>query len=176
MTDHLHDLGGDPLLEATMTETAEGWTLSMLRPVAGSPDDVWPWLTEPDRLEQWSPIVPDRALTSLGAATTRENPADEPVDAEVLLVEHPHRLTHRWGSTVVGWTVDPAASHGSLVALRHGFGDREGIAMTAAGWHLCLAVLAADLSGAPVPRVVGIESMEHGWQALADRYTALLDD
>ncbi len=52
--------------------------------------------------------------------------------------------------------------------------DRDPAAMNAAGWHLCLDVLDGVLSGAATSRVVGEAALDHGWEALRDRYAELL--
>jgi hypothetical protein len=40
-----------------------------------------------------------------------------------------------------------------------------------AGWHICLDVLDSLLSGTPIPRMVGVETMKFGgWQRLNAEY------
>ncbi len=54
--------------------------------------------------------------------------------------------------------------------LRHNV-DRRYISMAAAGWQICLDVLDYALSGAPLGRVVGPETMKfEGWQRLNAEY------
>jgi hypothetical protein len=71
--------------EAILTEVAGRWVLTMTRALRHPSERVWPYLTEPGQLGRWSPVVPDRALTSVGPATSRETPEQNPVDAEVLV-------------------------------------------------------------------------------------------
>ena len=44
--------------------------------------------------------------------------------------------------------------------------------MTAAGWHVCFAVLSLRLRGVDVERVVGADAMEVGWEGLSAQYSA----
>jgi uncharacterized protein YndB with AHSA1/START domain len=159
--------------DATLTEVAGRWVLTMSRELRHPVERVWPKLTEPDQLSKWSPVVPDRPLTSVGPATSRETPQDEDVDAEVLVSDPPHELVHRWGRHLLRWTLTPTQD-GSRLTLEHTFDARAERGTYAAGWHLCLAVLAAVLDGHDVDRVVGSRANDYGWSALRDRYDANL--
>jgi hypothetical protein len=77
-------------LEATLENRDDAWVLTLVRDFRQPAEKLWPWLTEPDRLRQWSPIVPDRALDSVGPRQVRENPDDEPVTGEVVSIDPPH--------------------------------------------------------------------------------------
>jgi hypothetical protein len=71
------------------------------------------------------------------------------------------------------WTLTPTRD-GSRLTLENTFDERADRGMHAAGWHLCLAVLAAVLDGHDVDRVVGSRANDYGWSALRDRYDANL--
>lgn len=169
-------------IAATLTESdGGGWTLVMQRRLRHAPVRVWPMLTRPDLLTRWSPVVPDRVLDSLGPATSRENPEDDPVDAEVLFVEPPHELVHRWREDTLRWTLEPLGD-GTLLTLHHSFADRSTTPSYGAGWHVCLGTLSAlddfgpdrlDDPAAP-SRVVGGVAVDYGWQRLYDAYAAEL--
>ena len=154
---------------ATLTDDDGTWVLTMTRSLPRPAEQVWPWLTEPERLAQWSPIVPDRPLTGRGPAESRENPGDEPVDAEVLEVNPPVELIHRWGDHSIRWTLTPT-DNGCVLTLEQRFGEVEFAPMTAGGWHLCLAVLAVTVDDHPVGRVVGADADAYDWQRLRDSY------
>jgi uncharacterized protein YndB with AHSA1/START domain len=160
--------------DATLTEVAGRWVLTMIRELRHPADRVWQELTEPDQLGTWSPVVPDRPLTSVGPATSRETPQDQGVDAEVLVSDPPHELVHRWGGHLLRWTLTPT-SNGSRLTLEHTFDERADRGMFAGGWHICLAVLTAVLDGHDAERVVGSRANDYGWSALRDRYDANLD-
>jgi uncharacterized protein YndB with AHSA1/START domain len=157
--------------EATLTQVAGRWVLTMTRTLRHPRERVWPYLTEPRLLGRWSPVVPDRALTSVGPATSRETPEQSPVDAEVLVSDPPRELVHRWGGHLLRWTLTPTAS-GSRLTLEHTFDKPAERASYGAGWHVCLAVLTAVLDGYDVERVVGKQALDYGWSALNERYAA----
>jgi len=158
-------------VEATLTEVAGRWVLTMTRALRHPGERVWPYLTEPRLLSKWSPVVPDRPLTSLGPATSHETPAESGVDAEVLVSDPPRELVHRWGQHLLRWTLTPMAT-GSRLTLEHTFDGRPDAGSYAAGWHICLAVLTAVLDGRAVERVVGRRAFDYGWSTLRDRYAA----
>jgi uncharacterized protein YndB with AHSA1/START domain len=158
---------------ATLRADEGRWTLTMSRDLRHPVERVWPMLTSPEGLARWSPFVPDREVSTLGPATARENPGDPAIDAEVLRVDPPRELVHRWGDDRVRWLLEPTPE-GSRLTLMHTFAAREEASMYAAGWHICQAVLVAVLDGEPVARVVGPEAASYGWSALRDRYADVL--
>ena len=137
-------------------------------------EKLWPWLTDPDRLRQWSPIVPDRALDSVGPREVRENPDHEPVTGDVVGVDPPHELVHRWGDDVVRWRLSPTDT-GCRLTLEQTMRERDHAAMNAAGWQLCLDVLDDVVNGLDRPRVFGRQdAAAHGWEVLRDKYSDAL--
>jgi uncharacterized protein YndB with AHSA1/START domain len=160
--------------DATLTLVAGGWVLTMTRELAHEVGRVWAKLTEPEELRKWSPVVPDRPLTSPGRASARERPDLEAVDAEVLVSDRPRELVHRWGPHVLRWTLAPTAE-GCRLTLEQTFDDAAQRGSFAAGWHLCLAVLAALLDGHTVERVVGSRALDYNWRTLEARYRKSLE-
>ena len=151
-------------------ERREGTLVLVIeRSLPQPPALVWRMLTEPALLARWSPIVPDRPLTSVGPAWSRENPEDAQVDVEVLEIEQGHRLAHRWGSELLTWTITPDGA-GSRLELRHETASESMIASFAGGWRICLGTLAALGDGDTHERVVGKRAYDYGWQALHDHY------
>jgi uncharacterized protein YndB with AHSA1/START domain len=158
-----------------MLENRDGtWILTLTRDFAHPPEVVWPWLTDPERLARWSPIVPDRPFDAPGARRVRENPGDESVDGEVISVEPPHELVHRWGEDQVRWRLTPTTS-GCQLTLEQRMRQRDPAAMNAAGWDVCLTVLEKALAGGDAPRAVGPDALAAGWEALCDQYAEVLD-
>jgi len=133
--------------------------------LSGTAAQLWEALTDPEQLAHWSPVVPDRALTSTGPALARENPEEDPVSADVLAIAGEHALTHRWGEATLGWMVDEGR-----LDLQVALADVQQAQYFAAGWHVCLAVLDARLEGLDQERIVGMDALEHGWDALRARY------
>ena len=76
-------------LQGTLENRDGAWVLTLERDIAHRAERVWPWLTDPDRLRQWSPVVPDRAFDEIGPRQVRENPDDQPVTGDVLAVNPP---------------------------------------------------------------------------------------
>ena len=160
-------------LQGTLENQDGAWVLTLTRDIAHPVERVWPWLTDPDRLRRWSPIVPEQPFDGVGARLVRENPGDEAVTGDVISVDPPHELVHRWADDVVRWRLTPTDA-GCRLTLEQTMRDRDPAAMNAAGWHLCLGVLDGALSGAATSRVVGEAALDHGWEALRDGYAELL--
>jgi uncharacterized protein YndB with AHSA1/START domain len=160
-------------LQATLENRDDAWLLTLERDFRQPAEKLWPWLTDPDRLRQWSPIVPDRALDSVGPREVRENPDDEPLTGDVVSVDPPHELVHRWGEDVVRWRLS-ATDTGCRLTLEHQMADRTHAAENAGGWHICLDVLTGHLDGTNPERLVGETVMEHGFPELRDGYAKLL--
>lgn len=157
-------------IEVQLELDEDRWTLVMRRRFPRSPETLWGMLTDPVKLARWSPIVPDRPLTEPGPATCRENPGDQPVDADVLVADAPRQLVHRWGSDLLRWTLTPDGD-GTVLELRQTTHERTGATMLAAGWQVCLARLAAD-DGTDRERPTGQRALAYGWQQLHDHYQA----
>lgn len=159
---------------AELESGPEGRTLIMERRLDHPVEKVWTMLTDPAQLHRWSPVVPDRPLDSVGPATTRENPADEAQDAEVLEVSAPTLLVHRWGPHRLTWRLEEQGE-GTRLRLEHRFADPAEAPSFGAGWHVCLGGLTAALDHAEVGRAVGPLALDYGWQDLHQRYAELLD-
>lgn len=162
-------------LEGSLENRDGSWVLSLTRDFRHAPEQVWPWLVDPDRLRQWSPVVPDRPFDDPGPRQVRETPEGTPVDGEVLHVNPPHELVHRWGDDVVRWRLT-ATPTGCRLLLEQTMADRGPAAMNAAGWHICLDVLDDVLAGKVTPRAVGEDAAARGWADLRDGYAAVLGD
>jgi uncharacterized protein YndB with AHSA1/START domain len=164
-------------LDATLEQRDDRWVLTLSRDFAHPVETVWPWLTDPDRVGRWSPAVPDRPFDCVGPVKTRENPEDDPIDGEVLAVNPPYELVHRWGheggSDVLRWRLSPTDA-GCRLTLEHEMADRTHTAENAGGWHICLDVLSGNLDGTNPDRLVGETVMAHGFPELRDGYTKLL--
>ena len=156
-------------IEVLLEPDQDRWTLVMRRRVSRSPLQLWATLTQPAELARWSPIVPDRPLTGPGPAGCRENPGDDPIDAEVLVVDVPRQLVHRWGSDLLRWTLTPDGGDATVLELRQTVGETTPAVMVAAGWQVCLGRLAAE-DGTDRERPTGQRAMAYGWQDLHDEY------
>ena len=160
-----------PPADAHVVTGADTWTLIFVRELRHPPATVWQALTDPAQLDQWAPFRADRDLATPGAATlTMVDGADEvPLAAEVRTVKEPELLEYSWGKDVLRWELEPSGA-GTTLTLRHTLAEPGMDAMIAAGWHLCVAVLARLLDGEPVGVIRGRASLEYGWEDLRERY------
>ncbi|MGP9603857.1 hypothetical protein ACT3SY_13695 [Brachybacterium sp. AOP42-E1-35] len=133
--------------------------------LAGTGEQIWAHLTDPELLETWSPIVPERPLNQVGPVLSRETPEADPVAVDVLATAGDHALSHRWGDDVLEWLIDEAR-----LTLLMKLADPQLAPTYLAGWQVCLAVLDARLEGLDQERIVGRDALDHGWEQLRDRY------
>jgi uncharacterized protein YndB with AHSA1/START domain len=152
---------------------AEGdaWTLVFVRDLDHAPSVVWAALTDPAQLDDWAPFRADRHLDHTGPATlTMVDGANEmPLGASVLHAERPRRLEYTWGDDVLRWELADTDA-GTRLTLRHTTAKRSGVPMMAAGWHLCLDVMALSLDGQPIGAIRGREAVDFGWRELHNAY------
>ena len=163
--------------DATLGRDAAGrWTLTLRRTLTRPPAAVWTALTSPDGLAAWAPYSPDRALDAVGPVSLTPVNWDGDTEAgAVVEVDPPHRLVLDWGGgSLLHWTLVPDGD-GTALTLVQVFDDRPTAPSYAAGWDVCLTSLAAAVAGAPVGNPSGRAAVEHGWQALHDRYAATFD-
>ncbi|WIM93854.1 SRPBCC family protein [Actinoplanes oblitus] len=163
-----------PLTEASVVADGDRWTLIFIRELRQPPEQVWPALVDPDRLDRWAPFTASRPLTETGPATLTMADGDErtALPAQVRRVEPPHLLEYTWGEDLLRWELEPAEG-GTRLTLRHTLADRDMDAMVAAGWHLCADVLGRLLAGEEVTAIRGRDAMNHGWERLRDHYAAV---
>lgn len=142
------------------------WTLILIRELRHSPEKVWQALTDPVQLREWAPFVTDGNLGTVGATvklTWVGNPTA--IDTRVTRADAPKVLEygdHRW-------ELEPSGS-GTRLTLWSNI-DRRFIAWGAAGWHIAFDVLDRLLSGTPIGRIAGIETMKFkGWKRLTAEY------
>ena len=157
---------------ADVRKEGDKWTLVLVRTLAHPPAKVWKALTEPEHLREWAPFDADRNLGTVGTATLTTVGAPTPQVAETRIThaDRPRLLEFNWGGQDIRWELEPAAGGGTRRTLWHNI-DRRFIAMGAAGWHICLDVLARALDGQPIGRMVGMEVMKFdGWQRLHAEY------
>lgn len=167
--DELTRAAGEALTAARMKLGA----LTLTVELPATQPEIWRWITAPELLQQWSPVVPDRALTSLGAARSREDEHQPWADAAVTDVREPWFLEHRWGGETLSWQLAPSGD-GTQLNLVHELSDQQQAAEMAADWHLSLTVLDRLLHGIATERCVGADALDHGWQQIRDHYAAQL--
>lgn len=166
-----------PASGASVEKDGEKWTLVLVRDLRHPPEKVWRALTDPEHLRQWAPFDSDRSLASVGTAmlTTVGAPALHVTESQVTRADAPKLLEFSWGGQQVRWELE-LRDGGTRLTLWHNI-DRRYIAMGAAGWHICLDVLAGFLGDHPLGRTVGPDAMKiDGWQKLNADYARQLGE
>jgi uncharacterized protein YndB with AHSA1/START domain len=160
-----------PLADASVVPDGDAWTLIFVKELRHPPVAVWTALTDPAELDQWAPFAAERDLGTTGETTLTMIDGDTrmALPATVRRAEPPALLEYVWGDDVLRWELTPTAG-GTRLTLRHTITKLENGARNAAGWHLCLAVLARLLDGDPVGVIRGQASMGYGWERLRDGY------
>jgi len=108
-----------------------------------------------------------------GRGQVREQPGDEPIDGEVISVDPPRALIHRWAGTWCAGGSHPPPSV-ALLTLEQTMQQRDPAAMNAAGWDVCLTVLDEVLGGADTPRATGPAALERAGRRCATEYVEAL--
>jgi len=161
-----------PASGAQIQKDGENWTLVLVRELDHSPQKVWLALTDPAHLHEWAPFDADGSLGAEGTKvklTTVGAPTPQVSETIVTRADAPKVLEYNWGAQNIRWELE-ASGDGTRLTLWHNI-DRRFISMGAAGWHICLKVLAHLLSGTPIGRIVGPDAMKFGgWQQLNAEY------
>ena len=162
---------------ARVQKDGEHWTLVLVRQLRHSPQKVWSALTDPAQLREWAPFDADANLGVAGTTVklnTVGTPAPMVSETIVKRAVEPKVLEFRWGDGDLRWELEDFGG-GTRLTLWHNI-DRRYIAMGAAGWHICFDVLDQALSGTPLGRIVGPETMRfEGWQRLHAEYAKQFD-
>lgn len=162
---------------ARVQKDGENWTLVLVRQLRHSPQRVWSALTDPAQLREWAPFDADGNLGIAGTTVklnTVGTPAPMISQTTIKRAVEPKVLEFRWGDGDLRWELEEFDG-GTRLTLRHNI-DRRYISMGAAGWHICFDVLDQALSGTPIGRIVGPETMKfEGWQRLNAEYSKQFD-
>lgn len=162
-----------PADNARIEKDGERWVLVLRRKLRHSPESVWEAISDPEQLREWAPFEADARLDVVGSRVRLTTVGAPTPDVTVTVIERaepPHLLLYEWGGSAMRWELTPTPG-GTILTLWTSI-DREYIAMGAAGWHLCFAVMDRWLSGNPVGRVVGADAMAlPEWQRLHQEYS-----
>jgi uncharacterized protein YndB with AHSA1/START domain len=154
---------------AQIKKEGDKWTLVLVRDLSHPPARVWEALTEPEHLRAWAPFDPDRSLGAVGTVKLSTVGAPQVSESKVKRADAPKVLEFSWGEQDLRWELE-AVGGGTRLTLWHNI-DRRYISMGAAGWHICFDVMDRFLSGRPIGRMVGPETMKFaGWQRLNAEY------
>ncbi len=162
---------------ARVQKDGENWTLVLVRQLRHSPQRVWSALTDPAQLREWAPFDADGNLGIAGTTVklhTVGTPAPMISETTIKRAIEPKVLEFRWGDGDLRWELEDFGG-GTRLTLWHNI-DRRYISMSAAGWHICFDVLDQALSGTPIGRIAGPETMKfEGWQRLNAEYSKQFD-
>jgi len=155
-----------PATGAQVRKDGEKWTLILVRELRHSPEKVWLALTDPAHLREWAPFDVDAGLGTAGTTVKLTWTGTANVsEAKVTRADAPKVLEF----LDIRWELESFGS-GTRLTLWHSI-DRRFVAWGAAGWHICLDVLAHLLSGIAIARIVGADAMKFdGWQRLKAEY------
>lgn len=111
---------------------------------------VWQAVTEPDQLAAWFPQVVVGDLLVPGARVRFESDAEgaEVFDGKVLRVSPPTLLEFEWGTDVIRLELE-AEGTGCRLTFTDTLHVLGKAARDGAGWHACLDLLGAVVSGTP---------------------------
>src|SRR5215469_5225733 len=126
-------------------------TLRFTRRLSHPPAKVWRALTEPEHLAAWFPTTVEGDLVP--GARLRYNFREMSLpgfDGTVLACDPPRLLEFNWGDERLRFELTPAGQH-TLLSFSASFAEVGRAARDAAGWHVCLDVLACDLAGEAAP-------------------------
>ncbi|MDE3161670.1 MAG: SRPBCC domain-containing protein [Acidobacteriota bacterium] len=155
-----------PARGARVHKDGEKWTLILVRDLRHAPDLVWQAITDPAHLREWAPFEADGRLDTVGSTVKLTwagtgNVSEATVTrADALRVLEFHDIR---------WELEPLSS-GTRLTLWHSI-DRRFVSWGAAGWHICLDVLAQLLADQPIGRITGADAMRNaGWHQLTAQY------
>lgn len=144
--------------EGTLERTEDGrWRLRFERMLRHSPDKVWRALTEEEHLAAWFPTTMEGEQRA-GAPLRFRFRGEEypPSEGEMIEFDPPRSLEFTWGMSEedidqqerTRFELTPVGD-GCRLTLLSTY-DRVGkSARDAAGWHVCLDLLEAELAGEP---------------------------
>ena len=151
--------------EVQKAKDVDKWTLILVRELRHSPEKVWQALTDPAQLREWAPFVTDGNLGTVGTVNLTWVGRPTSLETRVTRAEAPRML--EYGD--IQWELEAVGS-GTRLKLWHNI-DRRFISWGAAGWHIAFDILNRLLSGTPIGRIVGGDTMKfEGWQRLKAEY------
>ena len=139
-----------------IVRAGDGATVRLERDFAATPDEVWQMLTEPDQLATWLQASVTLEPHAGGAITLRFTNTGTTIHGRIGRFDAPTVLEYTWRAadepeSVVRFVLQPTADGvGTRLSLTHSCRVDDHANLFAAGWHLHLDLLAAQLAGQPV--------------------------
>jgi len=139
--------GNAPQAIGTLEPAGQAWRLRFTRELAHPVDLVWRALTETEHLNAWFPMRV-RGAWAEGATLTFADPQGRGPEftGRVLACRPPSLLEFGWGPGVLRIEL---RAHGddTTLTLLDTLGELGTATRDAAGWHVCLDLLAVHLDG-----------------------------
>lgn len=152
----------------TLEAAGDRWTLRFTRTFPHPIELVWAAVTEPEHLAVWFPQRIEgerRAGAPLRFVTSGDDEGDgthqDAFEGTMLAFDPPHVMAFSWGEDSMRIELEPDDSGGTRLTLTDTFAELGKAARDAAGWHECLVLLEADLTGAPLPEPGSIWEAVH---------------
>jgi uncharacterized protein YndB with AHSA1/START domain len=131
----------------TLEQASSGWRLRFTRDLAHPAERVWRAVTEAEHLRAWFPMRIHGDWV-VGGPLIFSDPDGRGLEftGKVLAYQPPSVLEFSWGPDVLRLEIE-ARGTGCTLTLLDTFDELGKAARDAAGWHVCLDLLAAHLDG-----------------------------
>ena len=131
----------------SLEQAGAGWRLRFTRDLAHPAERVWRAVTEAEHLTAWFPMRISGDWV-VGGPLTFADPEGRGLEftGKVLAYQPPSVLEFSWGPDVLRLEIE-ARGAGCTLTLLDTFDELGKAARDAAGWHVCLELLAAHLDG-----------------------------
>jgi uncharacterized protein YndB with AHSA1/START domain len=131
----------------SLEQAGQAWRLRFTRELAHPVDRVWRAVTEPEHLNAWFPMRVTGDWVVGGPLTFADPEGRGPeFTGQVLAYQPPSVLEFSWGPDVLRLELHPHGA-GTTLTLLDTFEELGKAARDAAGWHVCLDLLALHLDG-----------------------------
>ncbi|MGH7919856.1 MAG: SRPBCC family protein [Candidatus Dormibacteraceae bacterium] len=118
------------------------------RQLEHSRDAVWQALSEDEHLAAWFPTTIDGERAPGAALTFRFTDLDvPPMTGTIRSFDPPSVLEFTWGDDILRFELKPDGNTQTVLTLTVTMPEFGKAARDAAGWHMCLDNLAAELAG-----------------------------
>lgn len=168
--------------EGHLEEAGGRWRLKFERRLPHPPEKVWRALTEEEHLKAWFPTTIEGELRPGAPLRFRFRGEDVlPAAGEVTEYDPPRVFEFTWGLSEEDVS-EPERTRlevrpdgdGCVLTLTTTYDQVGKSARDAAGWHVCLDHLEAELAGvAPPAPPEGSGESENAWAPLKAKYSAL---
>ena len=129
----------------TLHRDGDDVTVTFVRRLPHPVAKVWRAVTEPEHLAAWFPGTVEVDEWRPGAALRFTVETGDAFDGEVVAVEPERLLELTWGPDRLRIELAPDGAAGTVLTFSDTLEELGKAARDGAGWHVCLARLAADL-------------------------------